>query len=144
MISTLYFSMLSSMIAAKAQEGYTTITLPLPMMEKLTPEETDSFKVRCSSSRCSIPLKGQPSQLVSPWLAATCIAIQEPLICCTLNPLTCVSPYYNHTLHLQTFPPGCAYELQSLPSGSRVYSMLTQPPIVQPTSLQLLLAEAEC
>lgn len=40
--------MLSSMIAVKAQEGYTMIILPLPMMEKLTPEETDSFKVRRS------------------------------------------------------------------------------------------------
>lgn len=75
---------------------------------------------------------------------ATCIVIREPLVCCMLKSLTCVSPYYNRAFHLQTFPSGCAYELQSLSAGSRAYSMLTQPLIVQPTSLQLLLAETEC
>lgn len=53
------------MIAARAQEGNTVITLPVSKMENLTPEETGLSKVSCHAVPYGIPLRRQPAQHAS-------------------------------------------------------------------------------
>lgn len=97
---TWYFIMLSSMIAARAQEGNTMISLPVSKMENLTPEETGSSKVSCRSVPYGTPLKDSLHSMppktggngaMQP-ATRTDIIQEQSLGFWVVNPLACVSP----------------------------------------------------